>query len=70
MGGCEIDQPSSSEHAEENLRPRQSSRSSRARNQRTGDHGPDVAPPDVRRLGDRATVSGNRDVGRKDCDAR
>ena len=44
-GKVETNQPSSSEHAEENLRCRKHSRSSRAHNQRTGDHGLDVAPP-------------------------
>ena len=48
----------------------ENSRSSRAHDQRTGDHGLDVAPPDVRRLSGRATVFGNRDFNRQDSYAR
>ena len=42
----------------------------RAYNQRAGDHGLLVAPPDDRRLGRGATIFGNRRIGRKDFDER
>ena len=44
--------------------------SGRACNQRAGDHGVVVAPPDYRPLGRGATIFGNRHNGRKDSDER